>query len=223
MNFNSLFDILCKIIERITMNKLLLAGILSVSIYAADHDLYNNSVQLVGGYTVNTEDSDIDKDMNFGFRYNYNRNTDEGTIDIDAIQFAYDYSNSNAYDNILKRVIDGETSIHRFGANAVWYLENDSDITPFALVGAGVQIFGEEPVEDSNNMFFGTMGAGAEYQLRGDFSVVAEGKAMFAGDDAAYLTGNVGVKYSFGQNYVSHADDVIFGSNPDGDEADEAR
>jgi len=205
------------------MNKLLLAGILSVSIYAADHDLYNNSVLLTGGYTVNTDESDLENEMNFGFRYNYNRGTDEGTIDVDAIQFAYDFSANNSYDNIAKGIVGAETSIHRFGANAVWYLENDSDITPYALVGAGVQVFSEDDAEDNNNMFFGTVGAGAEYQLRGDFSMLAEGKAMFAGDDAAYLMGNLGFKYSFGQNYMSSTGDVIFGDNPDDDEADEAQ
>lgn len=202
------------------MKKLLLAGVLSASIYAADNDLYNNSVSLTGGYSINTAESDLDNDTNIGMRYNYNRDTDEGTIDVDSIQFAYDHTGDDTYQNPSKGVKDGKTSIDRFGANAVWYIENDSDITPYALAGAGIQVLGDDPAKDTNNVLFGAVGAGAEYQLRGDMSVVAEGKALFAGDNQAYLMSNVGFKYSFGQNYDTH--DVTF--IEDGEEnQDEAR
>ncbi len=183
------------------MKKLLLAILASISLFAADHNLYNSSLFLVGGYAINSSETNLDNDPSWGFRYNYNRATVEGNIDIDAIQFAFDYSGDTIFQNPTVGIVDGETSVFRIGANALWYIENDSDFTPFVLLGVGFQGFGENEAEDTNNAIFGTVGAGAEYQLRGDFSVVAEGKALFAGDDSTYFTTNVGFKYSFGQNY----------------------
>lgn len=183
------------------MKKTLLAILASASLFAADHNLYNHSLFLVGGYAVNSSQSNLDNATSWGLRYNYNRSTIEGSIDIDAIQFAFDYSGDTTYQNPSEGIVDGETSIFRLGANALWYIENDSDFTPFVLLGIGVQGFGEDEAEDTNNIFFGTVGAGVEYQLRGDFSVVAEAKSMFAGDDSTYFMTNVGFKYSFGQSY----------------------
>jgi len=183
------------------MKKMFLAGLASLSLYAADHNLYNHSLSIVGGYSINSEESNLDDEVSWGIRYNYNRATVEGSIDIDAIQFAFDYTGDNVFNNLDKGIIEGKTNIYKFATNALWYIENDSDFTPFILLGAGVQFFEEDAAEDRNNALFVTVGAGVEYQLRGDFSVVAEGKGMFAGDDSSYFLGSVGVKYSFGQNY----------------------
>jgi len=187
------------------MKKLLLAGIATFSLYSADHNLYNHSLSLVGGYAVNSSESRLDNEFSWGLRYHYNRSTVEGGIDVDAIEVAFDYSADTLYQNPAKAIVDGKTDIYRLGANALWYLENDSDFTPFFLVGAGLQFFSESNAEDMNNVLFGTIGAGVEYQLRGDFSAVAEVKAHFAGDDSSYVVGSVGVKYSFGQNYQPRA------------------
>ena len=183
------------------MKKLFLAALASVSLFAADHNLYNHSIGLVGGYAVNSSESQLDNEYTMGLRYHYNRSTVEGSIDIDAIEFAFDYSGNTVYQNIAKGVINGETDVYRLGVNALWYIENDSDFTPYLLLGAGLQFFEESAAEDSNNALFAAVGAGVEYQLRGDFSVVAEGKGIFAGDDSSYFLGSVGIKYSFGQNY----------------------
>jgi len=176
------------------MKKVLLAALASVSLFAADNNLYNHAIGVVGGYAINSEETGLSNDLYWGLRYYHNRTTEEGSIDIDAIQFAFDYDGDNLYNG-------KETSIYRLGTNALWYLENDSDYTPYALLGVGLQFFGENEAEDSNSMLFAAIGAGVEYQLRGDFSVSAEAKSLFAGDGSMYLLGNVGIKYSFGQNY----------------------
>ena len=183
------------------MKKLFIAGLVTVSLYAADHNLYNHSLSVVGGYAVNSSETRLDNELSWGLRYHYNRATVEGSIDIDALQLSFDYTGDNLYQNPAKGIVDGTTNIYRLGANAIWYIENDSDFTPFALFGAGIQFFEKDAAEDSNSVFFATVGAGVEYQLRGDFSVVAEGKGIFAADDSSYFLGSVGVKYSFGQNY----------------------
>jgi len=183
------------------MKKLFLAILLIFSLYGADHNLYNNSISLVGGYTVNSSESRLDNEGMLGLRFHYNRATVEGSIDIDALELAFDYVADTVYQNPSLGIIDGKTDIYRIGVNALWYMENDSDFTPFLSLGLGAQFFEESAAEDSNNALFGAVGAGVEYQLRGDFSVVAEGKGMFAGDDASYFSTTVGIKYSFGQNY----------------------
>ncbi len=183
------------------MKKLFLLLLTSLSLFSADHNLYNHSLSVAGGYAVNSSETRLDNEFTWGLRYNYNRSTVEGSVDIDAVQLAFDYSGDTTYQNPAKGIVDGKTNVYRVGINALWYLENDSDFTPYLLLGAGVQFFEEAAAEDSNNAFFASVGAGVEYQLRGDFSVVAEGKALFAGDDSSYFLGTVGVKYSFGQNY----------------------
>ena len=183
------------------MKKILLAVTALVSLQAADHNLYNHALTLMGGYSVNSAETRLDNATSWGMRYNYNRATVEGSVDIDAIQFAFDYSGSAIYQNPTEGIVDGETSVYRLGANALWYMENDSDFTPYALLGAGLQFFGEDPAKASNDTLFAAVGAGVEYQLRGDFSVAAEAKGIFAGSDSSYLLGSVGFKYSFGQNY----------------------
>ncbi len=183
------------------MKKVFLAILATLSLSAADHNLYNHALSLAGGYAVNSSESRLDNASLLGLRYNYNRATVEGSIDIDAIGLAFDYSGNAVYQNPAEGIVDGETNVYRLGINALWYIENDSDFTPYLLLGAGVQFFEEAAAEDSNNALFGSVGAGVEYQLRGDFSVVAEAKELFAGDDSNYFLGTVGIKYSFGQNY----------------------
>lgn len=183
------------------MKKVFLAVLASVSLFAADHNLYNHSLELVGGYAVNSAESRLDNESSLGLRYHYNRSTVEGSVDIDAIEFAFDYSGNTVYQNPAKGIVDGKTDLYRVGINALWYVENDTDYTPYLLLGAGAQFFEESAAKDSNNALFAAVGVGVEYQLRGDFSVVAEAKGIFAGDDSSYFLGNVGVKYSFGQNY----------------------
>jgi len=187
------------------MKKILLLGLATLSMYAADHNLYNHSLSLAGGYAINSSESRLDNEFSWGLRYHYNRNTVEGSIDIDAIEFAFDYSADTLYQNPSKAIVDGKTDIYRLGINTLWYIENDSDFTPFVLAGVGLQFFGEEAANDMNNLLFATVGAGVEYQLRGDFSAVTEVKAHFAGDDSSYVVGSVGIKYSFGQNYQPRA------------------
>ncbi len=183
------------------MKKLFLATLASVSVFAADHNLYNHSLEMLGGYAVNSTESRLDNASSLGLRYHYNRSTVEGSVDIDAVELAFDYSGNTVYQNPAKGIVDGKTDIYRLGVNALWYMENDSDFTPYLLLGAGAQFFEEGAAKDSNNALFAAVGAGVEYQLRGDFSVVAEAKGIFAGDDSSYFLGSVGLKYSFGQNY----------------------
>jgi len=113
---------------------------------------------------------------------------------IAAYQFAFDYSSDTDYDNGA-----GETSITRLGGNLLWYFDNPNEMTPFVMLGAGVQIFGNNGYSDNDSGLFGSIGGGVEYQIQGDVSLVAEGKWLYAGDGDGYFLTNIGIKYSFGQ------------------------
>jgi hypothetical protein len=173
------------------MKKVLMALCAAVSLEAAEHALYTHSLEAVGGFALNSSDSKLDDNWNMGFRYNYNRDT-YSNWDIGALQFSFDYSGSTDYVNGY-----GETSVYRFGSNLLWYADNESDITPYALIGVGAQFFDNESGGEEDGVF-GTFGGGIEYQMRGDFSLMAEGKWLYAGDSGDYILGNFGVKYSFG-------------------------
>jgi len=172
------------------MRKIVLALGVAVAVVAADHDIYRYSVEATGSYVFNGGDLPLDNSAGWGLRYNYNRPT-YNAWEIGAFQFAFDYSGEADYDG------GGDSSVSRWGVNALWYADNDSEMTPFALLGIGAQFFsGEEHGTQSG--FFAAVGGGVEYQLRGDFSLLAEGKYLYGGDESALLT-SVGVKYSFGQ------------------------
>jgi len=183
------------------MKKLILASVVTVAIFGADTNLYNHAVSLGAGYTINSEDTGMDNDTNVAIRYNYNRDTIEGSTEVDAIQVAFDYSGDTKYNNIAKGIVNGKSSAYRLGANALWYVENDSDFTPFALAGIGLQGFSKDDTKNSDDVLFGTIGAGVEYQIRGDISLVTEAKAIMSKKDSYNVIGNTAFKYSFGQDF----------------------
>ncbi len=183
------------------MKKIFLSVLLFGSLYAADNDLYNNSIILTGGYAINPAQSQLDNNFQWGLKYNMNRSTVDGSLSVDAIQLAINYSPNNTFQDSSKGIKNGNTALWRVGINALWYIENDSDYTPYIIAGAGVQAFSDTSAWDNNNPLFATAGAGVEYQLRGDVSVGVELKDIYAGTKNNYVTGEIGIKYSFGQSY----------------------
>jgi hypothetical protein len=172
------------------MKKIALALCAIWSLQAADHDLYRHSVEAVGSYAFNSDDMDLKDEWGWGLRYNYNRST-VNPWEVGAYQFAFDYQFKSDY------VGGGSSSVYRFGANALWYADNPSDLTPFGMLGFGAQFFSDEK-HGTDDGFFGTIGAGVEYQFRVDFALVGEAKYLYGGDESTLLT-TVGFKYSFGQ------------------------
>ncbi len=172
------------------MKKLALALLCALGLQAADHDLYTHSVQVVGEYSFNSDDMYLKDGLGWGLRYAYNFDT-VNLWEIGAVQFAFDYQFDEGY------VVGGSSAVYRWGVNALWYADNPSDLTPFALLGLGAQFFTEEEhgVKDG---LFGAVGGGVEYQLRGDLDLVAEGKFLYGGDESAFVT-TIGFKYNFGQ------------------------
>ncbi|WP_292656115.1 hypothetical protein [Nitratifractor sp.] len=172
------------------MKKILLALCAVWSLQAADHDLYNHSVEAVGSYSFNDDDMYLKDNWGWGLRYNYNMPT-ENFWEVGAIQFAFDYQFNEDY------VGGGDSSVYRWGLNALWYADNASEMTPYALLGVGAQFFSHNE-HGADDGVFAAVGGGLEYQLRGDFALVGEAKYLYGGDESALVT-SVGIKYSFGQ------------------------
>ena len=172
------------------MKKIALALLCALGLQAADHDLYRHSVQVVGEYSFNSDDMYLKDGLGWGLRYAYNFDT-VNPWEIGAVQFAFDYQFDEGY------VVGGSSAVYRWGVNALWYADNPSDMTPFALLGLGAQFFTEEEhgVKDG---LCGAVGGGVEYQLRGDLDLVGEGKFLYGGDESAFMT-TIGFKYNFGQ------------------------
>jgi len=172
------------------MKKIFLALCMVWTLQAADHDLYNHSLEAVGSYSFNDDDMLLEDNWGWGLRYNYNVSTVEAW-EIDAYQVSFDYQCSEKY------TLGDKSAVWRLGVNALWYMDNPSELTPFALVGFGGQFFTNESHGTVNGLF-GTIGGGVEYQMRGDFSIVGETKYLYSGDESALVT-SIGIKYSFGQ------------------------
>jgi hypothetical protein len=170
------------------IKKIILAALMSVSLSAADNDLYDNAIGIYAGYgTVGDATSGL-----YGLRIDRNLNTSEGAFNLDAVQFALDY--------VALNTTAREYAV-RIGANALWFVETNEDWMPFFKIGTGMQFFaGTEEIEIGNH-FYGTLGAGIEYQMRPDTSAVLEvvDHYTFAGENS--LRASLGLKYSFGQSY----------------------
>ncbi len=174
------------------MKKILLVVLLMGMLNAADNDLYDNSISVNIGYGSMSSDEETYLGAVYGFQLNQNLNTSDGVWKIDALQFAIEYANLGTTERDYAL---------RIGANALWYIENMSVWTPFVKGGLGLQyISGTEDIS-GGNYFYGTLGAGVEYQLRGDTSVIGEvvDHISFSGENSLRLS--VGLKYSFGQEY----------------------
>ena len=174
------------------IRKIFISVLLSLVLFGADNDLYDNSISLNIGYGATTTEYDTYSGALYGLQINRNLNTSEGKWNIDALQFAIDYANLNS--------MTRDYAV-RVGSNALWYLENNTVWTPFVKVGLGLQYINSTTSIDTGNYFFGTLGAGLEYQLRGDFSIVGEltDHLTFSGENNTRLA--LGMKYSFGQSY----------------------
>lgn len=174
------------------MKKIGMILAIAVSLYGADNDLYDNSVSLTMGYASTSTTLATYSGANYGLQINRNLNTSEGVWNIDALQFSLTYANldTTARDYAL-----------RLGSNALWYVENNSDWTPYVKGGVGVQFFSGTEKIDVGNHFYGTLGAGMEYLLRGDTSLFAEvtDHLSASGENTVRLL--AGIQYSFGQSY----------------------
>jgi hypothetical protein len=174
------------------MKKILVVMLMTMSLFAADNDLYDNSISLNIGYGSTTADPASWSGVHYGLQVNRNLNTSEGPWNIDALQFALDYANLNSTER--------EYAV-RLGSNALWYVENNSDWTPFVKLGLGLQFFAGTSDVELGNHFFGTLGAGLEYQVRGDTAIIGEltDHMSATGENTVRLA--TGIKYSFGQSY----------------------
>jgi OOP family OmpA-OmpF porin len=175
------------------MKKVLMMLFLIAELFGADHDLYDRSIALTTHYSFNDYDMDIKDSGGWGFRYTSNKST-ENFWEVGGYQLSFDYTSEADYISVP----NAKSNIYRFGGNLLWYFDNDSQFTPFALVGAGIEIFGDAK-RDLDNGIFGTVGGGVEYQLRGDLSFLAEGKWFYGGEEEESLVTSFGLKYSFGQ------------------------
>ena len=166
----------------------LVASLLS----AADNDLYDNSISVNIGYGTMSASAATYGGANYGLQFNRNIHYGGNAWSIDALQFAVDYArlNNEARDYSI-----------RIGSNALLYIETENNWTPFLKAGAGIQFIGGTEKISAGNYFFGTLGAGLEYQLRGDTSLIGEftDHITFAGENNMRLA--LGIKYSFGQSY----------------------
>ena len=174
------------------MKKILLAALLATSLHAADNDLYDNSISVNIGYGSTAATAATYSGVIYGFQFNRNLNTSEGAWNLDALQLAVDYATLNAA---------ARDYTVRIGLNGLWYIENNTEWTPFIKTGVGLQYISGTESMAAGNYVFATLGAGIEYQLRGDTSIVGEftDHITASGENSMRLA--AGIKYSFGQSY----------------------
>ena len=164
---------------------------LPVSLVAADHDLYNNSASLNLGYAIVSADPSLYAGKTLDLQINHNLSEGEESLNLDALQLTLTYTMLND---------DERDHVFGIGGNVMWYAENFSDWTPYFKTGLGIQFFSGNETTETADHFFGTVGGGIEYQLRGDTSIIGElvDRRTFSSENT--LKASVGIKYSFGQD-----------------------
>ncbi len=177
--------------KKLALSILTIMAISSTS-NAADPSLYPNSISIMGGYTISASESRLDNNHAYSFRYT---NNDFGidNFGLGAFQLALDYTPDIKYkDN------NAQTSSIRFGPNLLWYLNSPSEITPYFLLGLGLEHLSNPTGDYSSLSFYANGGAGVEFQIRNDISLVGEAKYHYANEKRKGTTLSCGVKFSFG-------------------------
>jgi len=178
------------------MRKVLLSSavaLLSISnLNAADPSLYPSSISMLMGYNIASQESRLDNSHSFSFRFTQN---DFGidNFGIGAFQLALDYTPDIKYKDSSQKT----TSV-KFGSNVLWYLDNISEMTPYILVGAGIEHL-SNPTGGFNSLdFYANGGAGVEYQIRSDIALIGEAKYSYSDEKRKGATMSAGLKFSFG-------------------------
>ncbi len=174
------------------MKKIFWVMSLTAALFAADNDLYDNALSLNVGYGSTAATAATYSGATYGLQINRNLNISEGQWNIDALQFTLDYANLNT---------SRRDYAVRLGSNVMWYIENNTDWTPFVKTGLGVQVIAGTEAIDIGNFVYGTVGAGVELQLRGDTSLMTEFTDHYSASGENNMRLAAGLKYSFGQSY----------------------
>lgn len=167
------------------MKKLLLIGLLTV--YGIADNSSVSFTPVVGG-TYNSDETNLDNDYTYGLRVDFGRGDNLNDFLIHRLQLALDYSDEHDYNGF------GGTSILRVGANALWDLSPNSDISPFILAGVGYQAFDDGVIAENESGIYASIGAGFEFRIDEDINFVVEGKDIISGSKTNYFLGNVGVR-----------------------------
>jgi len=178
------------------MKKIILSSLIAfTALSAADHDMYPNSIIGFIGRSLTSSSNNLEDSTIHGFRYNQNIYNAPNSFSIDSYQIAFDAGAAVGYkDN------DEDTYFFRLGGNLLWYLDNQSNLTPFVLLGAGVSYFSNPQDPQTSFSLFTNAGGGVEMQIRNDMALVGEAKYIYEGPDRRSFNTNVGFKFSFGEN-----------------------
>jgi len=172
----------------------LLSAIVATFLFGADHAMYPNSIGVTLGYSSNSKGTGFANSMVYGFRYNQNI-FNGSPFAVDAYQVAIDIANPEYLES------EGSTTQLRFGGNMLWYIDNQSNLTPFFLLGAGLSYITElDPKADQRTLsLYTNIGGGVEIQVRNDIALVGEAKYIYEDPTKKSLNANMGLKFSFGE------------------------
>jgi hypothetical protein len=178
------------------MKKILLSlVVVGTALSAASHDMYPNSVTAIFGRSLNSESNNLEDGGIHGFRYNQNIYNATNSFSINSYQVALDFGNSVGYKDS-----NDDTSFIRLGGNLLWYLDTQSNLTPFVLLGAGFSYFSNPKDPQKTLSLYTNAGGGVELQIRNDIALVGEAKYLYEGPDRKSVNTNIGLKFSFGDN-----------------------
>jgi len=178
------------------MKKVLLSSLVALTVLsAANHDMYPNAISATFGRSMTGDSNNLESATIHGLRYDQNIYNATNGFSIDAYQVSMDFGSNIGYKDS-----DETTSFLRLGGNLLWYVDTQSNMTPFILLGAGFSYYTNPQDPYSSLSLYSNAGGGVEFQIRNDIAIVGEAKYMYEGPDRESVNTNVGLKFSFGSN-----------------------
>ena len=178
------------------MRKILLSTLVIVSaLSAASHDMYPNAVTATFGRNMTTSSNNLESTTIHGLRYDQNIYNATNGFSIDAYQVALDFGSNIGYKDSTET-----TGFMRLGGNLLWYVDTQSNMTPFVLLGAGFSYYTNPKDPYSALSLYTNAGGGVEFQIRNDIALVGEAKYIYEGPKRESVNTNIGLKFSFGSN-----------------------
>jgi hypothetical protein len=159
---------------------------------AASFQEYPNAITLTMGYMYNDSESNLEDGMIHGIRYNQNIYNADSPFAVDSYQIALDVASFGYADS------DDTTSYVNLGGNLLWYFNTQSNLIPYMLLGAGFNYVGNAKEPQNTLSLYTNAGAGAEFMIRNNVSLVGEARYIYIGPKRQAVNTNVGLKFSYG-------------------------
>lgn len=181
------------------MKKLILSSLALSTLLLAAEQPYELS--FTAGGTIPESDLKLDNHKNYGIRFGFDNNYILEKY-FNKLELSYEQSKDVIYEGTSLKA----DSIKRYGINLIHQYTTKEKMTPYALVGIGLEDF-KKQYQQINDGVTANLGAGIKYAISDNWNIRTEirDQINLEQEIAHNLIYTVGLGYSFGQKAVKEA------------------